>query len=153
MQFTPAAKSRNSLRQKWSRKVHPYLFRPLKVLKGSIIFLCHICSIRALTRGCRVIVIEVTRVRSVSHLRNNGAFHLTVVECLPIDAVEEGMGLDSTSATRDVAKSAGRIDRTEAPNEILGVGGHPTRIADVPFDNPDACQLLGRSGRGISHIS
>lgn len=157
MQITPAAqssaKSRDSLRQKWSPNVHPYLIWPLEVLKGSIIFLRHIRGIHTLTRRCWVIVIEVTRVRSVFHLRNNGAFHLAVVESLPIDTAEEGVGLDSTSAARDVAKSAGRIDRTEAANEVLGVSGHPTGIADIPFDNPDACQLPSRLRRGVSHIS
>lgn len=151
MLTTPAA-DHWTLSSRTITRCRPYLIR-LEVLKGSVIFLGHISGIYTLAWRCWVVVIEVARVRSVFHLRNNGAFHLAVVECLPIDAVEKRMGLYSASAARDVAKSAGGIDGTEAADKILSVCGHPIRIADVSLHNPDARQRSSRMRqRTISHL-
>lgn len=58
----------------------------------------------------------------MSQIRSDRAFHLAVVEGVPVDGSEEGMGLDAVDAAGKVAEALGRVDRAKAGDEGAGVG-------------------------------
>lgn len=69
-------------------------------------------------------------------VRDDGPFHLTAVESIPVDGSKERVRFDSLSSTRDVPKSLGRIDGTESGNQVMGFRGHAVRIPNPAFHDP-----------------
>lgn len=54
--------------------------------------------------------------------RHNGALVAALVKSIPVDAVEEGVGLDLGGAAADVTKPAGAVDGAKLVDEVLGSG-------------------------------
>ena len=77
------------------------------------------------------------------HLRDDGALHAAVVQGLPVDGAEEGVGFDALGAAGEVAEPLGRVHGAEAGDEGAGFGAHAVRVADFAFDDP------GGRGRSV----
>lgn len=69
-------------------------------------------------------------------VRDDGAFHLAIVESMPVDSLKERVRLYSLGPTRDIPKPLRRIDGTESPNQVMRFRGHAVRIPNPPFYNP-----------------
>ena len=69
-------------------------------------------------------------------VRDNGTFHLTVIESMPIDALEKRVRLDSLTPTRDVPKPLRRIDGAKSADQVVRFRGHSVRIPDPAFHDP-----------------
>ena len=106
-----------------------------KVFKLFVIFRCHFRSVRALRLRCRIVVVKITGVCGMPYLRYNRTFHLPVIECVPIDALEEWMGFDAIGSTRYVAKPIRRVHGTQSANEIFCLRGDTLRKAELTFYN------------------
>jgi hypothetical protein len=86
------------------------------------------------------IVVKVAGVALPLDAGDDGTAHLLVVQGVPVDAVEEGVGHDAGAAAGDVAKPLGRIGPAQREDELPrhGVqveGGRAGREPDVAGDD------------------
>lgn len=100
-----------------------------------IIFMNHVFSIDACSFRCRIVVIKIASICRVLELRDDGTFHLAVVQGLPIDRFEECMRLDRSTTPSYVTESMSWVYSTEATDEVACIGRHGVRVADLSFNN------------------
>lgn len=85
--------------------------------------------------------VEALRIARVPDRGDDGAAVASLVDGVPVDAGEEGVGLDLGGAARDVTEAAGAVDGAELADDVL------CGVADVRFVGEDD-GLLDDPGKG-----
>ena len=73
--------------------------------------------------------------------RPKGGFHLTTIQFLPIDSLEEHVGVDLLDAVWSMTKSVRRVTFEENPEEGLGICTQELRHPQLSFQNECHCSL------------
>lgn len=125
-----------------------------KILKIRIILPHHLIGILILVGVLLGVDIEALGVSRVPNRGDDGPAVALLVDCVPVNAGEEGVGLDLGGAARDVTEAAGAVDGAELADDVLGgvADGGLLRENDGLFDDSVGRDGVVRMGRGLGSL-